>query len=435
MKVLVYLFQNAFVMKVARVLLLLVLMSSAYSEEATEVFETLSLVDAIDKTLDQNPTLKAFRFHDVALEGQRDSAKYGPGYSLDFAAENLLGSGNYSDADSAEFTVSLSSVLELGGKRRAREEVVNSQVARHIAHQQVESLDLLGEVTRRYVDVLAAQEQVKLAEDAVALSSKAMQEGARRVEAGAAPGAELKRAKAEKAQAMLQLSAKERQLAYFKMALAEMWQGSADDFASVNGSLYRFGSDISFETLYERLQQNPAIEVFAGEERLQSARIRLAESQSKLDVDWSVGVRQFQETDDTALVAEFSVPLFSGKRNKGSLIAASAARDELVLQKQAALSQMRIRLYQAYQNRQQAITTVSALQSNIVPELKEALKETQQAYQRGRYSYLDYVSARQALLSARRDMIEAAKLALYSGAEIEQLTSEPLPDNYHVSIK
>ncbi|MEC7303762.1 MAG: TolC family protein, partial [Pseudomonadota bacterium] len=34
--------------------------------------------------------------------------------------------------------------------------------------------------------------------------------------------------------------------------------------------------------------------------------------------------------------------------------------------------------------------------------------ETQAAYQRGRYGYLDYVSARQELLSARRTQIEAA---------------------------
>ena len=52
--------------------------------------------------------------------------------------------------------------------------------------------------------------------------------------------------------------------------------------------------------------------------------------------------------------------------------------------------------------------------------------ETQAAYQRGRYGYLDYVSARQELLSAERTQIEAAAAALTYGAEIEQLTAEPL---------
>ena len=69
---------------------------------------------------------------------------------------------------------------------------------------------------------------------------------------------------------------------------------------------------------------------------------------------------------------------------------------------------------------------VEALRTAIIPALEQALVETQAAYQRGHYGYLDYVSARQELLSARRTQIEAAAAALTYGAEIEQLTAEPL---------
>ena len=87
---------------------------------------------------------------------------------------------------------------------------------------------------------------------------------------------------------------------------------------------------------------------------------------------------------------------------------------------------MHTQLFRAFSNRQQAIVSAQKLQSEIVPALEDALNETQEAYERGRYSYLDYVSARQELLRARQTLIESAAAALTYGADIEQLTAEPL---------
>ena len=100
------------------------------------------------------------------------------------------------------------------------------------------------------------------------------------------------------------------------------------------------------------------------------------------------------------------------------------------------LLDMHNQLFRAFYNRKQAILVVNSLRSTIIPSLEQALIETQDAYQRGRYGYLDYVSSRQELLSARRTLIEAAASALTYGAEIEQLTSEPLASSqYNENIK
>jgi cobalt-zinc-cadmium efflux system outer membrane protein len=133
-----------------------------------------------------------------------------------------------------------------------------------------------------------------------------------------------------------------------------------------------------------------------------------------------------QESDDTALVAGFSVPLSAGKRNSGAVSTALAEQHEVSVQREVTLLDLHTQLFRAFHNRKQAITTVTTLRTAIIPALKEALVETQAAYQRGRYGYLDYVSARQELLSAERTQIEAAAAALTYGAEIEQLTAEPL---------
>ena len=58
--------------------------------------------------------------------------------------------------------------------------------------------------------------------------------------------------------------------------------------------------------------------------------------------------------------------------------------------------------------------------------MKEALSETQKAYESGRYSYQEWVAARQELIAAQYLLIETANTALRYRSEIEQLTAEPL---------
>jgi len=386
----------------------------------------LTLNTAIKRALEKNPSLKVFDFRNTALSGQLVTAKLKPAYELGLEAENFAGSDEFSGFDGAELTVSLSSVLEMGDKRAARRGIVSNSRSVLDAQRQVESLELLGEVTRRYVHVLAAQEQVSLANEATELANQTLTIVKERANAGATPDAEVKRAQASASQAQLTLLSTQRQLAYLKVSLAALWGETSPIFAAIDGDLFHFGSDIDFERLYARIENNPAIKIFAAEERLKEAEVRFAQTQSKADISWSVGVRRFEDSNNSALVAGFSMPLFSSKRNSGAISFARAQRNEIFIQKEVALLNMHTQLFRAYHNRKQAILVATELQNTIIPALEEALKEIQSAYQRGRYGYLEYVSARQELLSAKRRLIESASSALTYGAEIEQLTAEPL---------
>ena len=394
--------------------------------QAQATNSTLTLNAALKRTLEQNPSLKVFDFRNTALTGQLETANLKPAYELGLEAENFAGSDELSGFDGAELTISLSSVLELGDKRAARRGIVSNSRSVLDAQRQVESLELLGEVTRRYVDVLAAQEQVSLAKEASELSNQTLNIVKERAKAGATPNAEVKRSQTTASQAQLTLLSTQQQLAYLKVSLAALWGETSPKFAAIDGDLFHFGTDVDFERLYAKMENNPAIQIFAAEERLKEAEVRLAQTQSKANISWSVGVRRFEESDNSALVAGFSMPLFSSKRNSGAISSARAQRSEIFVQKEVALLNMHTQLFRAFHNRKQAILVAKELQNTIIPALEEALKEIQSAYQSGRYGYLEYVSARQELLSAKRTLIESASSALTYGAEIEQLTAEPL---------
>ncbi|WP_438863091.1 TolC family protein [Neptunicella sp.] len=274
--------------------------------------------------------------------------------------------------------------------------------------------------------MLAVQKQVILAKEAAELASEGLRIVQKRASAGATPEAEVKRAQAVTAQAKLTLLAEQQRFSYLKTALSALWGLTTPDFNQVAGDLFQFGNNVTFETLYEKVKENPRIEIFAAQSRLKDAEIRLAQTQASADISWSVGVRRIQESNDTALLAGFSMPLFADKRNSGAVATAQAAKTQVLIQREVLLLDLHTQLFRAFHNRQQAIITVNTLNASIIPALEEALIETESAYQRGRYGYLEYVSARQELLTAKRTQIEAAAAALSYGAEIEQLTAEPL---------
>lgn len=383
----------------------------------------LTLTEAIDRTLARNPELAVFRFRDAALEGRTQTAALRPPLTLGGELEDFGGEGG---SDAAELTVSLSSVIELGGQRSARVDVVSARRALLVAEEQSAALDLLGEVIRRYVDLLAAQERLALARDSAALAGDTLSAVEQRVEAAASPRAEALRARAALARSRIAVQSEERQLAIRKLALTSLWGGDSGAFRLDSAELYRFPASSGFAELYARAQRNPAIARFASEERLRAAQLRLAETESSLDIGWSAGVRRSRELDETTLVAGFELPLFPERRNTGAVATALAERQQVAAEREAALLRLKSRLYRAVTGREQALATVEALRGEVVPTLRDALAEVERAYRRGRYSYLEWVSAREELISARRAQIEAAAAVLRYGAEIEQMTAAPL---------
>jgi cobalt-zinc-cadmium efflux system outer membrane protein len=393
------------------------------------------LATAIKRTLAKNPAFKVFTLRQVALDGQQQTQALTPAYQLGFEVENFAGSGELQGFDGAEFTVSLSSVIEMGGKRDARMDMGSHRSAMLAAEGKIASLSLLAEVTRRYIAVLAAQENLILANEATQLAEDTLLAVEKRATAGSTPKAEIKRAMAAVGNTRLVAATKNQQLSATKSSLVllwnERWNETSPSFTKVAGNLYHFSDDIGFEQLYAKVKQNPALLAFASEERLKSAQLRLAKSQSSTDIQWTLGIKQLQDIGDTALVAGFSVPLFSSSNNTGAIISAQAERDEVQARKTTALLQLHNQLQQAYSSRKQAIYTATNLKKIIIPLLEEALSETKIAYQRGLYSYLDFLSARQELLNARQALIASASAALRFGADIEQLIAEPLPASQH----
>src|SRR3546814_15568322 len=91
--------------------------------------------------------------------------------------------------------------------------------------------------------------------------------------------------------------------------------------------LYQLPPPTDFDELITRIERNPDFLRFASQARLADADLRLAATLRRPDVDVGVGLRRLQGSRAEALVASFSMPLFSGSRARSYLEEAQANRE------------------------------------------------------------------------------------------------------------
>ena len=393
--------------------------------------ETLTLEDTIRMTLANNPSLYEFEFKQRVIDGESKTAALKPALSAGVELENLLGTGEVSGIKELEVTLTLSSVLQLNDKPAARLNVLSERRIQQDVEKQIRTLDILGELNRRYIKVLVLQASLEVIKDAETLALYTLNAVTKRVEAGASPLLEQKRAQAALAQAKLDVSLAQQDLRFGLRSLSIMWGEQTPSFKRVEGDLFAFNKIASFDALAVAIQSGPHINLFAKQSRVQAAQLRLAQANNLADIEWSAGLRRMQGIDETALVAGISVPLFQKERNLGEYEAHRARLDAIELQKQSNLRSLLHSVNQALGEHTRALLEVETIQLNVIPPLKEALDLVESAYLEGRFSYLEWVTTRQEFLTTRLTLIEAASQVHLSKTEIETLTGLALKTEHN----
>ncbi|HTR00921.1 MAG TPA: TolC family protein [Candidatus Acidoferrum sp.] len=387
---------------------------------------TLTLRDAIAATLQANPQLQVYRFRAQALRGEQTTAGLTPPLQVNSLLENVLGTGSANGIDGGELTLSLSRVIELGDKRAARIEVVSRRLDLLDAQRRIEELDLLAEVTRRFIAVAASQQQLALRQRAVTLARQTLDNVQTLVVAGQSPAAEQQRAAAALARATVEQGQADNALQTAKLELAESWASQRPEFTGVSADLLAVGTAGDIDALLQTLDGTADIQLYAGEERLQQAKLLVAQDERRADVQWTAGIRHLGAVNDTGFVIGASMPLGSERRATGAIAAAQAEIAEVAGRRDVALNRLRTQVSVLHLQLQRAIADVQALRDQVLPPLASALEQTRAAYLGGRYGYLELASAQSEVLAAEQSLLDAAAKAHLLRVEIERLSGAPL---------
>lgn len=398
----------------------------AATAEAVAPGAEVTLGQAIELALRRNPELIASGYELSAAQARIQQAGVRPNPELGLELENFAGSGNVRGTDALETTLSLSQVVELGGKRQLRVSVAESDFNVFSIEQRARQLDVLAEVTRRFIDVVAAQERLRFAEQSSQLAGRTLGAISTRVDAARSPEGERSRARIALTRAQLEQAQARTQLQSVRYALVALWGDAEPMFSAAQANLFAFPALDSFESLLARLERNPDFVRFASEARLRDAEVRLAQAQARPNLTFSLGVRQFHDGNDTALVGGFSIALPVSDRNRGAIREAQVRRAQFNAERDAAFVRARAGLFGLYQQVNAARVRSDTLRSEAIPQAQTALEQSQYGYDRGRFSFLELITSQQELLGLQEAAIDAAADHHRLLAEIERLTNEPL---------
>ena len=151
---------------------------------------------------------------------------------------------------------------------------------------------------------------------------------------------------------------------------------------------------------------SPQVRVAEAERSAAETRIAVERVRATPDVTASVGVRRFEEKNETALIFGLSLPLPLFDRNRGNIEAAQAdfraadarlvsARQDAEADRNAAQARLRA-----------SASRVSAADAGVTAG-EEAYRLSRIGFEAGRISQLELRSSRTALITARNGAVDA----------------------------
>lgn len=397
------------------------LVHSAFAADAPVMGASITLQDAVGRTLDRNLDLKAFGYELAAQQGRLQQARARPSPEIGLLVENALGTGEHSSFDTAETTLSLGLAIERGARER-RIVLAEAGSSFLTAEATIQRLDIAAETARRFVTLLAAQQTLLDARAATKLVGETVKAVQVRVRAAKAPQAEEARAQAQLARIHLDEEHAEHELASARQRLAALWGSTQPDFNQAQGDLLPLPTLEPLDAVRARLKNNPDLDRLVSEKRVREAEVRLAEMRQRPAWHVTAGVRRFEATDDHAFIVGLTVPLPSRDQAQGAMTEARAQSAYTDAKANALRVRLDAEFFALYQELTHAYTEVNTLRSEVLPRIETAVEQSRYAYERGRYGYIEWVAAQRELLELRRALLDASADVHRYRIEIERLT-------------
>jgi cobalt-zinc-cadmium efflux system outer membrane protein len=220
---------------------------------------TLTLSAALQRAVAANPKLAAADRDIGIATGKRIQAGAIPNPEISFELDNAFGTGQYRGLDSAETTLALSQVIELGGKRDARVAAGSAELESARWQRAAVRLEIFSDTAVAFFNVLSGQRKVQIYDAQIASLDRLTPILQRRVDAGASSPAEIARALVAADLVRVERERARTALAISRRELAVLMGSNSVDFAFVVGDLSRVGRPPSFQTVLHGLDGNPQL--------------------------------------------------------------------------------------------------------------------------------------------------------------------------------
>jgi cobalt-zinc-cadmium efflux system outer membrane protein len=396
------------------------------SPQLQEPTGTINLRQVLTLALTHNPDLKAFSWAVRAGEAKTLQAGLRPNPELETEIEEFGGSGDLSGFSAIETTIQLGVPIDLGGVRRKQRQIAGLEAELAGWNYETARLDVLTQVNRAFIDVLAAQKVVTLNEELVRLAEQVFNTAKAQVEAGKVSPVQQLRTQVELVNSRIALEASKRGLEGARFVLAATWGSTSPTFEKVEGQFEMAKPIPTVEQLANRIFQNPNIARWTVEIAHRSAAIQLERSRRVPDLSIDGGMKHLSESGDVAFILGLSLPLPLFDRNQGAIREAEYNLAKAFEERKSAEVTVRTALATAYSALSAVASTVSSLKNEVLPSAQGTFDAVTEGYRIGKFDFLEMLDAQRTLFDVKGSYIDALAKYHRAVADVERLVGEPL---------
>lgn len=394
---------------ISRAALLAVTMSLASAAAA----QSLTLEEAIRRSVSQSPQGEAAAARVAVLEAARAAADTKPAPTIDGTVENI-GTGGFSQV---QVDATYNQRLERGGKRQARIDVAEGDIGVAQAEALVRRLDLAKQVQELYVETQAAALELALTKSRVEIAQQLQTEVKRRVDDARDPLFAGTRARTQLAEAKVDLELAEHAAEAAKARLALLIGGEPEAMTIVTAGFLEPKPLAADPTAFGSID----LALYEARSRRADANIRLQQAGARTDPTVFAGPRVFG-SGDVAVIAGVSLPLSNRALNSANLARAEAEKRQVAADLAVERFQRRREIALAAERVQEARHEADAIREKVVPGAEQTLREVRAGYNRGGFTFLDVSTAQSALHDARVRMVAALSEYHRARADLDRLT-------------
>lgn len=381
----------------------------------------LTLKDAIELALANNPELRASTARIGAAAGRAYQARLWSNPELEMSAEDWPVSGGRGFSD-AKQTIGLAQTFPFPGKKKLDRQIGASGVRLTEAELNLHRLELVRDVKAAFFQVLAAERLVAVEGELVIVAESSASTARKRVAAGAAADQEQLRAEIPLEQARTELSSFQRELVSARQTLAMLLGRPELAQAPIYGALAEALTPGLLEQGPERwLATHPGVVTARTSRDRAGLELRRAKLEPYPDVKVGLAGGRMGETDQSIIQLGFSVPLpiiDSGKGRKQEAEANVSVAD-------AELARVEQRLLRDWATASQRLRTAAEQVANyrerILPKANEALRLVQTGFEQGKFGFIDLLDIQRTTAEVRLTYQQKLLELNIAQAELEAL--------------
>lgn len=395
--------------------------------------QTITLQNALARAQRKSPSLLAAHARGHAAEAGVDQANVMPNPEISVEAENIMGSGPYDGFNGAEITYGVSQTLETPGKRGGRVGVADAQKAYSHFAGDTATLDLIRDVTIAYAAVAAAEDEVLILKDDSRRAGEVHDSVTAKVEAGKEPPIQETKAKVARSTADIALDRAKRDLDTKRGALSALMGEESGNYSIDRASLPPIQMPDTLDFYRTRMRDNADIKSMQTMVTQAQSALSLEKANALPDPTFNIGVRDFRDDNEQALVAGLSFPIPVFNINRAGIRRAGHELNAAILDERGAQLSLDSLVRQVYGDYVSAFNETEALKTTVVPGAEEAFRIAREGYDAGKFDYLEVLDAQRTLFEVRRQIVASTLDYYRQHAMLMRMTTTH--DEQHSSSK